>query len=82
MNNLLESQVTDLAYLAESPIILSASMNDQRRSSEAESPVNGTGTKRKSNDANGSGAPHMRAKRNRYIFIAWYVEKPCLVLLD
>jgi hypothetical protein len=80
MNNLLESQVTDLAYLAESPIVLSTSMNDQRQSSSAgaESPPDtGSGKKRKAeetNGTNGNGTTHTRAKRNRYISIAWYVQ--------
>jgi hypothetical protein len=76
MNNLLESQVTDLTYLAESPIVLSTSMNGQRQSSSAESPAdtgNGGGKKRKGEEANDNGATHTRAKRNRYISIAWYV---------
>ena len=79
MNNLLESQVTDLAYLAESPIVLSTNMNDQRQSSSAESPTDtgGSGKKRKAEETNGNngsnGATHTRAKRNRYISIAWYV---------
>jgi hypothetical protein len=76
MNNLLESQVTDLASLAESPIVLSSNMNDQRLSSSAESPPDGnaSGKKRKAEETNGNnGATHTRAKRNRYISIAWYV---------
>jgi hypothetical protein len=78
MNNLLESQVTDLAYLAESPIVLSNDMNEQRHSSSAgaESPAdtgNGSGNKRKADETNGNGTTHTRAKRNRYISIAWYV---------
>ncbi|KAG0649902.1 putative transcriptional regulatory [Hyphodiscus hymeniophilus] len=74
MNNLLESQVTDLASLASSPILLSDNMNDRRQSSSAESPAdtgNGSGNKRKGEDTNGTS--HTRAKRNRYISIAWYV---------
>jgi hypothetical protein len=85
--NILESQVTDLNYLAESPIVLSGSMNGQRQSSSAESPAD-TGSrsrkKRKADDTNGNnsgngngngnGASHTRAKRNRYISIAWYVQ--------
>jgi hypothetical protein len=77
--NILESQVTDLNYLAESPIALSGSMNGQRQSSSAESPADtgsGSGKKRKADDTNGNnsgnnGATHTRAKRNRYISIAW-----------
>ena len=84
MNNLLESQVTDLAYLAESPIVLSASMNNHRQSSSAESPADtgGSGKKRKAEETNGNnGATHTRAKRNRYISIAWYVQNQCARLL-
>ena len=84
MNNLLESQVTDLAYLAESPIVLSTSMNDHRQSSSAESPADtgGSGKKRKAEETNGNnGATHTRAKRNRYISIAWYVQNQCARLL-
>jgi hypothetical protein len=74
--NILESQVTDLNYLADSPIALTGSleMNGQRQSSSAESPaqVNNMGGKRKTTeDNNGNGATHTRAKRNRYISIAW-----------
>ena len=81
MNNLLESQVTDLAYLADSPILISTGMNDQRQSSSAgaESPAetgNGSGNKRKADETNGNGTTHTRAKRNRYITIAWYVLDP------
>jgi hypothetical protein len=77
--------VTDLNYLVESPIApitpAPGSMNGQRQQSDsAESPAdgNGSGRKRKSNEessthgANG-GTTHTRAKRNRYISIAWYV---------
>ncbi|TVY68860.1 putative transcriptional regulatory protein, partial [Lachnellula suecica] len=82
--NILEDQVTDLNYLAESPVALassmSMSMNGQRQSSSAESPADtgsGGGKKRKADDENGNGsnignaaAQHTRAKRNRYISIA------------
>jgi len=77
--NILESQVTDLNYLAESPIspiAFSSTMNGQRQSSSAESPAdtgNGSGKKRKSDETNANGSTHTRAKRNRYISIAWYV---------
>ncbi len=80
--NILESQVTDLNYLAESPITpitpsaFAGSMNGQRQSSSAESPPetgNGSGNKRKNGETNGNGTTHTRAKRNRYISIAWYV---------
>ncbi|KAF8853247.1 fungal-specific transcription factor-like protein [Acephala macrosclerotiorum] len=80
--NILEDQVTDLTYLADSPIStmtpapLQASMNDQRQSSCAESPAEtaaGSGKKRKNDDestTNANGTTHTRAKRNRYISIA------------
>ncbi|KAF4630864.1 hypothetical protein G7Y89_g7271 [Cudoniella acicularis] len=77
--NILESQVTDLNYLAESPIALPASMNGQRQSSSAESPADAgpqSGKKRKADETNGNGnttngaTQHTRAKRNRYISIA------------
>jgi len=79
--NMIENQVTDLNYLAESPIALSGNMNGQRQTSSAESPAEngaGSGKKRTSDDMNGNnsggtGATHTRAKRNRYISIAWYV---------
>jgi hypothetical protein len=75
--NILESQVTDLNYLADSPLSLSAGgMNGHRQSSSAESPgtanVNGSGNKRRADESNSNNsAPHTRAKRNRYISIAW-----------
>ncbi len=102
--NILETQVTDLNYLVESPVATATptdmSMNDGRQSSTAaESPVgaitSGNGRKRNGDEisggmsgngggsgsvnggsvsANGMGAgQHTRAKRNRYISIAWYV---------
>ena len=76
--NILESQVTDLNYLAESPINLSFvdSMNG------GNSPATQSGTKRKADgsgdgdgdgsNVNNDGTSHTRAKRNRYISIAWY----------
>ena len=80
--NILEDQVTDLNYLTESPIALSASMNGQRASSSAESPADTEvgSKKRKSEETNGNSnsAAHTRAKRNRYISIAWYVILRCL----
>jgi hypothetical protein len=97
--NILESQVTDLNYLAESPIAIagidlvqpspSTDMNGQgqaqlqEHSSESPADTGATsGKKRKSMMADGEtttngaardkeGAPHTRAKRNRYISIAW-----------
>jgi hypothetical protein len=80
--NILENQVTDLTYLADTPIasispfVVSGSMNGQRQSSSAESPAdggNGSGKKRKSDETDANGNTHTRAKRNRYISIAWYV---------
>lgn len=76
--NILESQVTDLNYLAESPIALTGSMTGQQQSSSTESPAErgtNSGKKRKSEEANGNGDAntHTRAKRNRYISIAWLV---------
>jgi len=78
MQNILESQVTDLTSLADSPIAIPGvyDMNSQRRqTSSAESPARDNG-KRKSEDTQNGGA-HTRAKRNRYISIAWYA--PSLV---
>ena len=87
--NVLEDQVTDLNYLAESPIPISiASMNRERSDSSAESPRTvvtvaphdgGNSKKRKAEETNGtSNATHTRAKRNRYISIAWYVVEVCI----
>lgn len=87
--NILESQVTDLEYLAESPIALtSGSLIDmngqppQQQSSSTESPAdtgNGSGKKRKSDEDgannNTNGTTQTRAKRNRYISIAWYASR-------
>lgn len=71
--NILESQVTDLNYLAESPLSVSGTMNGQRHSSSAESPDPATngGTKRKADESSTTQTPQTRAKRNRYISIAW-----------
>jgi hypothetical protein len=74
MQNILESQVSDLTSLADSPIVISGGydMNSQlRQTSSAESPARDNG-KRKSEDGL-NGSSHTRAKRNRYISIAWYV---------
>ncbi|KAN0117483.1 Fungal specific transcription factor domain containing protein [Hyaloscypha variabilis] len=77
--NLLEDQVTDLNYLANtpialiSPIAIASSMNGQRQSSSAESPAEqgpGSGKKRKNDETDANGNTHTRAKRNRYISIA------------
>jgi hypothetical protein len=71
--NILESQVTDLNYLAESPLAIAGSMDGQRQSSSAESPgaaPNG-GMKRPADESNSLTTPQTRAKRNRYISIAW-----------
>jgi hypothetical protein len=95
MQNILESQVTDLANLADSPIQIPIptpyAMSEvlggrAAQSQSAESPArdhgssisngngsgggNGSANKRKSSEALNSGAPQ-RAKRNRYISIAW-----------
>jgi hypothetical protein len=73
MQNILESQVSDLTSLADSPIAISGGydMNGQlRQTSSAESPARDNG-KRKSEDGQ-NGSSHTRAKRNRYISIAWY----------
>ena len=74
MQNILESQVSDLTSLADSPIAMSGGydMNGQlRQTSSAESPAHDNG-KRKIEDGQ-NGSSHTRAKRNRYISIAWYV---------
>ncbi|TAQ87163.1 hypothetical protein B7494_g4511 [Chlorociboria aeruginascens] len=71
--NMLDDQVNDLNYLAESPITATGSleMNGQRQNSSAESPANDEGSgKRKRDGTNGSGQTQTRAKRNRYISIA------------
>ena len=83
--NILESQVTDLTYLVNSPIQVSHD-SEHRISSSAESPAGGTnmsvmsamsGTKRKGDgdgtgsNGNADGTIGTRAKRNRYISIAW-----------
>ena len=84
--NILESQVADINYLVDSPITpispiaIPRSMNGHRQSSSAESPAetgnNGGGNKRKLDEASSgaNGNTHTRAKRNRYISIAWYVQ--------
>jgi len=82
--NILESQVADINYLVDSPITpispaaIPRNMNGQRQSSSAESPAetsNGSGNKRKNDEIStgANGITHTRAKRNRYISIAWYV---------
>ncbi|KAH8808471.1 fungal-specific transcription factor domain protein [Xylogone sp. PMI_703] len=81
--NILEDQVTDLNYLATSPIAvlgsIDMSVQQQRQSSNAStaSPadtgnvVNDANAKRKAEgEANTNGAPQTRAKRTRYISIA------------
>jgi hypothetical protein len=89
--NILEDQVTDLNYLANtpiapiSPIAVSSGMNGQRHSSSAESPAEtgpASGKKRKNDENDASGNTHTRAKRNRYISIAWYIYQliKCLKL--
>lgn len=80
--NILEDQVTDLAYLADSPLAITGIMNGNERPSpgRAESPPTaGDGDspnakRRKGSDTVHNGVvTHTRAKRNRYISIAWYV---------
>lgn len=79
--NILENQVVDLNYLVDSPIAPitpSASMNTQQQrmnSDDAESPAGHEGGKKRKNNEDGSanGNAQTRAKRNRYISIAWYV---------
>jgi hypothetical protein len=71
--NILESQVTDLNYLAESPLAVPGGMNGKRQSSSAESPgaaPNGR-MKRKADESSTTTTPQTRTKRNRYISIAW-----------
>ncbi len=78
MQNILETQVTDLTNLTDSPISIAAGyeMNGQQRpTSTSQSPPQDN--KRK--NADGQPAPQQRAKRNRYISIAWCVL-PSLVL--
>ncbi|QSZ30145.1 hypothetical protein DSL72_004665 [Monilinia vaccinii-corymbosi] len=80
--NTLESQVTDLNYLAESPIAI-PSVNNMNGQPSSESPADprAQSGKRKSISGEGDsttngnskereGAPQTRAKRNRYISIA------------
>lgn len=72
--NILEEQVSDLDYLAESPVQLPGDMNSHGHT--AESPADGSGndpdmTKKRKADEN-TGSTHTRAKRNRYVSIAWY----------
>lgn len=82
--NILESQVTDLNYLAESPIAIPGfdRMNGQQSSESPADTGAQSGKKRKETSGEGDsttngnakdreGAPHTRAKRNRYISIAW-----------
>ncbi|KAG4025101.1 hypothetical protein MFRU_066g00040 [Monilinia fructicola] len=81
--NILESQVTDLNYLAESPIAIPGfdNMNGQQSSESPADTGAQSGKKRKSISGEGDsttngnikdreGAPQTRAKRNRYISIA------------
>ena len=70
--DILESQVTDLNYLADSPLAISSEMNGQRQSSaESTGVVPNGGMKRKADESSTPTAPQPRAKRNRYISIAW-----------
>lgn len=81
--NILEDQVTDLNYLAESPISLPGIVMDGgRNSSSAESPPKqdegGSKNRKIDEPSNNNGSlnlSHTRAKRNRYISIAWYVRE-------
>jgi hypothetical protein len=74
--NQIESLVSEINYLADSPGIAIPGVEmdgHQRQTSSAESPQhehNGNG-KRKSEDAGQNGTANTRAKRNRYISIAW-----------
>ena len=73
MMNILEDQVSDLTHLVESPIATITPMGgtfemNGRQSNSEDSPARENG-KRKSEDQNTGG--HTRAKRNRYISIAW-----------
>lgn len=85
--NILESQVTDLNYLATtSPIALPGVVDmsvqqQQRHSSNAStgSPadtggVGSEGKRKADGEVTANGAPHTRAKRTRYISIAWYAN--------
>lgn len=75
MQNILETQVSDLSSLADSPIPLplvpaAYAMVDRLRAQEsAESPARDA--KRKSEDTGAQNGAQPRAKRNRYISIAW-----------
>ncbi|KAF7860778.1 hypothetical protein EAF04_008296 [Stromatinia cepivora] len=81
--NILELQVNDLNYIAESPIAIPVfdNMNGQQSSESPADTGAQSGKKRKSisgegesttngNSMDREGAPHTRAKRNRYISIA------------
>lgn len=89
--NILESQVNDLNYIAESPIAIPVfdTMNGQQQqpqpqSSESPADTGAQSGKKRKNDSgeggdstsngNKEGTPHTRAKRNRYISIAWCVN--------
>lgn len=74
MQNILETQVSDLSSLVDSPIALplvsAYVMADRSRAQEsAESPARDG--KRKSEDGGAQNGGQPRAKRNRYISIAW-----------
>lgn len=85
--NILESQVSDLNYLAESPIALPGDVMNGAETTASAPGSAGSGKKRKADENNGdagnnNGAIHTRAKRNRYISIAWYVISVVLEKAD
>ncbi|OBT83536.1 hypothetical protein VE02_07799 [Pseudogymnoascus sp. 03VT05] len=73
MQNILESQVSDLSSLVDSPLplplVAGYAMADRRGTDSAESPARDQG-KRKSDDLGPQNGGQPRAKRNRYISIA------------
>jgi hypothetical protein len=75
MQNILETQVSDLSSLVDSPIALplvsAYAMADSRAQESAESPAQLANGKRKSEDGGAQNGGQPRAKRNRYISIAW-----------
>lgn len=74
MQNILETQVSDLSSLVDSPLplplVAGYAMSDRRGTDSAESPARDQG-KRKSDDLGPQNGGQPRAKRNRYISIAW-----------
>ncbi|KFZ11729.1 hypothetical protein V502_07431 [Pseudogymnoascus sp. VKM F-4520 (FW-2644)] len=73
MQNILETQVSDLSSLVDSPLplplVAGYAMSDRRGTDSAESPARDQG-KRKSDDLGTQNGGQPRAKRNRYISIA------------